>query len=74
MIDFKNISVGDKVRVVGAGAPGFAALGSILEITEVRKDRVFAKNNEGNVAFFALTCGASRLELITEEKKGNEPE
>jgi hypothetical protein len=61
MIDFKTIKVGDKVEVVGAGAPGFAALGTILEITKVQPDRVFAKKDNGEEAFFALTCGAARL-------------
>ena len=62
MIDFNDMKPGDKVKVVGMGAPGFAALGDVLEITEVRKDRVFAKRPDGKTAFFALTCGAQRLE------------
>jgi hypothetical protein len=64
MIDFKTIRVGDVVRVVGMGAPGFAQLGDTLTITEVRQDRVYAKRDDGEQAFFALTCGASRLELV----------
>ena len=63
MIDFKTIAIGDKVKVVGAGAPGFAALGDELEITNVLNDRVFARRADGKEAFFALTCGAARLEL-----------
>jgi len=64
MIDFKTIKTGDKVKVVGMGAPGFAKLGDILEIVETHKDKVFAKREDGETAYFALTCGASRLELI----------
>jgi hypothetical protein len=64
MIDFNTIQVGDKVKVVGMGAPGFAKLDDILEITEVRQDRVYTKRNTGEIAFFALTCGASRLEKV----------
>jgi len=64
MIDFNNIAVGEKVKVVGAGAPGFAKLGEELEITQVRSDRVFAKRSDGEEAFFALTCGAARLEKL----------
>ncbi|MCG7931983.1 MAG: hypothetical protein N0E44_18275 [Candidatus Thiodiazotropha lotti] len=65
MIDFKNIQVGDPVKVVGMGAPGFAQLGEQLEITRVMPDRVYAKKQSGEEAFFALTCGASRLEKVT---------
>lgn len=64
MIDFKTIAVGDKVKVVGMGAPGFAPLGAVLEITSTQPDRVYAKREDGEEAFFALTCGASRLELV----------
>lgn len=66
MIKFDTITIGDKVKVVGMGAPGFAALGDTLEITRVLSDRVYAKREDGNEAFFALTCGASRLEKIEE--------
>jgi hypothetical protein len=65
VIDFKTIKVGDKVQVVGAGAPGFAKMGEELEIAKVQSDRVFAKRDDGEEAFFALTCGAARLELVT---------
>lgn len=64
VIDFKTIQVGEKVKVVGMGAPGFAQLGDELEITKVQEDRVYAKRVDGEEAFFALTCGASRLELL----------
>lgn len=64
MIDFNTIRVGDKVKVVGAGAPGFAKMGEELEITRVHRDRVYAKRNDGEEAFFALACGAARLELL----------
>jgi len=64
MIDFETIEVGNKVKVVGMGAPGFAKLDDELEITKVEDDRVYAKRDDGEEAFFTLTCGASRLELI----------
>jgi len=64
MIDFKTIKIGDKIKVVGMGAPGFAKLDDILEITEVKSDRVYAKRGDGATAYFALTCGASRLERV----------
>lgn len=65
-LDFKTAQVGDKVKVVGMGAPGFANLGDILEITKVEPNRVYAKRADGEEAFFALTCGASRLQPIPE--------
>lgn len=64
MIDYDTIKVGAKVKVVGMGAPGFAELGDVLEITKVENNRVYAKREDGEEAFFALTCGFSRLEEI----------
>lgn len=66
MIDFAKIQVGQKVRVVGMGAPGFAALGDLLEIVAVEPNRVYARREDGAEAFFALTCGAARLETVIE--------
>ena len=63
MIDFKTIQVGNLVTVVGAGAPGFAELGETLKITKVEHNKVWARKQNGDEAFFALTCGAARLTL-----------
>lgn len=68
MIDFKTIQPGAKVEVVGAGAPGFAQLGDTLEITKVEPNKVWAKHvgdDDSEAAYFALSCGAARLELLT---------
>ena len=73
MIDFEKTNVGDKVKVVGMGAPGFAALGDVLTITKVESNKVYAQREDGKEAFFALTCGASRLELL-ETPNDNTPE
>lgn len=32
MIDYKTTNVGDKLRVTGMGAPGFASLGDIVTV------------------------------------------
>ena len=64
MIDFNTIKVDDEVTVVGMGAKGFAGLGDTLTITKVEKNKVYAKREDGEEAFFALTCGAERLELV----------
>lgn len=62
MIDYSAVKVGDKLRIVGAGAPGFAKLGDIVEVTATAPNRVDVKRDDGETAFFALTCGAARLE------------
>ena len=70
MIDFKTIKAGDKVKVVGMGAPGFARLGDTLTVTKVETNKVYASRDDGEEAFFALTCGAARLELVTVPQGG----
>lgn len=67
-IEFDKVKVGDKVRGVGAGAPGFANLGDVLTISRTARDRVWCKTDAGDEAFFALTCGAARLDPINETK------
>lgn len=74
MIDFNTIKPGDKVKVVGMGAPGFASLGDILTIKSVGDNRVYAVREDGEEAFFALTCGASRLELSEHQGVGGSNE
>ena len=64
MIDYSTIKTGDKVKVVGQGAPGYAKMGEILTITSVSHNRVDTIRETGETAYFALTCGAGRLELI----------
>lgn len=65
MIDYSKIKKGDKVKVVGQGAPGFAELGDVLTITDTGTNKVWAKTDAGDVAFFALAGGAERLELVS---------
>ena len=62
MIEFSKVKPGDKLRIVGAGAPGFANLGDIVEVVSTGSNRVGVKRADGAEAFFALTCGAARLE------------
>ena len=62
MINFDKVNVGDQLRIVGMGAPGFAKLGDIVTVINVAKNRVDVKREDGEQAFFALTCGAQRLE------------
>lgn len=65
MIDYAKIKPGDKLKIIGAGAPGFACLGDTVEVisTDGRR-RCDVKRADGETAFFALTCGAARLEPV----------
>ena len=63
MIDYKKIIAGQKLRIVGAGAPGFAKLGDVVTVKSCNgQNRVDVVNDDGSEAYFALTCGAARLE------------
>jgi hypothetical protein len=65
MIDFDKVQVGDKLKIVGMGAPGFAKLDDIVTVTKTAKQRVDVTHDQtGKEAYFALTCGASRLEPV----------
>ena len=70
MIDYKTIKVGDEVKVVGLGAPGFAEIGDVLTIESIGIDMVRAVKDSGEGANFFDECGAKRLENldITPEK------
>jgi len=71
MIDYSEIQPGQKLRITGMGAPGFAELGDIVTVVSCT-----AKNNgrcdvrhdpSGEIAYFVLTCGAERLETIEDK-------
>lgn len=65
MIDYATIFPGDKLRIVGMGAPGFAKLGDIVEVVACNlMNRCDVKREDGETAYFALTCGAQRLERV----------
>ncbi len=63
MIEFSKVKEGDRLRIVGAGAPGFAKLGDIVTVKSCNgTNRCDVVNEAGEPAYFALTCGAARLE------------
>ncbi len=62
MIDYTKVKRGDIVRVVEPGAPGFAALGDLLRITETMTNGVVVEDKHGKTAEFMFNCGAARLE------------
>jgi len=66
VIDYATIFPGDKLRIVGMGAPGFANLGDIVEVVSCNfMNRCDVKRADGERAYFALTCGAQRLEPVS---------
>ncbi len=64
MIEYSETKPGDKLKITGMGAPGFAKLGDTVTVVECNgKNRVDVTHDEtGDPAYFALTCGAQRLE------------
>ncbi len=66
MIDYAEIKEGDKLRITGMGAKGFAKLGDTVTVKSTnnvnRCDVVHDVTEEE--AFFVLTCGAQRLEKV----------
>lgn len=68
MIDYSEIKPGDKLRITGMGAPGFAKLGDVVTVASCNgTNRCDVVHDEtGDPAYFALTCGAQRLEPVEE--------
>jgi hypothetical protein len=63
MIDYSKTNPGAKLRITGMGAPGFAKLGDIVTVTNCNgTNRCDVVNEKGESAYFALSCGAQRLE------------
>ena len=61
-IEYDKVNRGDILRLVGAGAPGFACLGDLLRVLERTKYGVLTENKNGNQCEFVYNCGAARLE------------
>lgn len=62
MIDCDKTKRGDILRIVGAGAPGYAKLGEFVRVTAVRSNACDVENTKGEPCEFAFNCGAARLE------------
>ncbi|MEW6423168.1 MAG: hypothetical protein AB1523_00230 [Bacillota bacterium] len=73
MIDYAETQVGDILRIVGAGAPGYAKNGDLVRVLEVHKNSVIVENRDGLTCEFIFNCGAARLEP-TEWKNDFPPE
>jgi hypothetical protein len=74
MIDYSKVKAGDKLKIVGAGAPGYAKLGDVVTVTNCNgRNRCDVVNEAGESAYFALTCGAARLEPAESAGNGEAP-
>ena len=62
MIDYAKIKRGDILRLVGAGAPGFAQLGDLVRVNAITKDGVEVQDKHRETCEFVFNCGAARLE------------
>ena len=62
MINYGTVEVGDILRVVGAGAPGYAKIGDLLRVLKVRANGVTVEDVNGEPCDFLYNCGAARLE------------
>jgi len=71
MIDYAKTKPGDRLRITGMGAPGFAHLGDEVEVLECSTERcgrcLVRHCTTGATAKFVLSCGAQRLEPVTTE-------
>jgi hypothetical protein len=72
VINYSDTGVGDILRIVGAGAPGYAKNGDLVRVKSVHAHSVFVEDRDGHLAEFAFNCGAARLELT--EWKADFPE
>ena len=62
MIDYQKVKRGDILKIVGTGAPGYAKLGELVRVTNVRPNAVDVENTKGSPCEFCFNCGAARLE------------
>lgn len=62
MIEYENTNRGDILKIVGAGAPGYAELGDLVRVKERTKLGVLVENKHGAEVEFVYNCGAARLE------------
>lgn len=72
MIDYAVVKRGDILKLVGAGAPGFAELGDLVRVTETNHQGVKVEDKHGKVCEFVFNCGAARLEPT--EDRGDFPD
>ncbi len=62
MIQYDRTQAGDILKIVGAGAPGYAEMGDLVRVLEVHTNSVRVENEDGKTVKFLYNCGAARLE------------
>ena len=62
MIDYSKTNVGDVLKIVGAGAPGYAKNGDLVRVLKVHHNSVKVEDRNGETTEFVFNCGAARLE------------
>ena len=63
MIKYSEVNVGDILRVVGAGAPGYYKLGDLVRVLKVEGESCLTEATNGYTRVeFVFNCGAARLE------------
>ena len=62
MIDYTKTNRGDILRIVGAGAPGYANNGDLVRVLKRTINGVEVEDKNGKSCEFVFNCGAARLE------------
>lgn len=62
MITYSKTHRGDILKIVGAGAPGYAELDDLVRVTRVDTNAVEVEDRHGEKVLFLYNCGAARLE------------
>ena len=62
MINYGETNKGDILRIIGAGAPGYAKLEDLVRVTSVHENSVWVEDRDGDPCEFIFNCGAARLE------------
>jgi hypothetical protein len=62
VIDYSRTGIGDILRIVGEGAPGYACLGDLVRVTKVNRNSVLVEDRHGDCVEFLFNCGRDRLE------------
>lgn len=72
MIQYDEVERGDILRIIGAGAPGYAKNGDLVRVLERTTNGVKVEDKKGEPCEFLFNCGAARLEPT--EYKNDFPE
>lgn len=59
---YSDLRRGDILKIVNAGAPGFAELGDLVRVLDVYQEGVKVEDKHGKTCEFVYNCGIARLE------------